>query len=151
MPAWGLGHCQMGPTSLFSLPLAYHICSERAKLSEKRGFTRNRTHPTLKINPYLLPKTHTNITGTMFGIGHARRKRGKIRPVGTISHEGMRHATTLKLCSIFLATAYTDPSFALSSMVASAIPVRILAHPLIVESASLLPCDPSCGMENQSW
>jgi hypothetical protein len=28
----GLGHCQMGPASLFSLPLAYHIWSERAKL-----------------------------------------------------------------------------------------------------------------------
>ena len=63
-------------------------------------FTRNRTRPTIKINPFLWPKTRTKATGEdgwdapMYG-----EKRGKIRPAGTISREVMRRTPTVTISS----------------------------------------------------
>jgi hypothetical protein len=59
--------------------------------TQKDGFTRNRTRPTTKYHPFLLPKKHTETAGNDgWDFQYAEKKGGKIRPAGTISHEGMR-------------------------------------------------------------
>ena len=59
--------------------------------AKKADFTRNRTRPTTKSHPFPLPKTHTKATGDDGGdFRCAEKKKGEIRPAGTISREGMR-------------------------------------------------------------
>ena len=58
---------------------------------KKADFTRNRTHPMMKINLLPLPKKHTKATGnTVRDLPCEERKGGKIRLVGTISRDVMR-------------------------------------------------------------
>jgi len=60
--------------------------------AKKADFTRNRTRPTTKSHPFPLPKTHTKATGDDGGdFRCAEKKKGEIRPAGTISREGMRY------------------------------------------------------------
>ena len=52
---------------------------------------RNRTRPTIKSYPFLLPKKQTKATGNDGGdFPCAEKNGGKNRPVGTISREVMR-------------------------------------------------------------
>jgi hypothetical protein len=58
---------------------------------------RNRTRATTTNNPFLPPKKHTRSFGEMMvGISDARRKRGIIHHLGTISREGMRYRSHTK-------------------------------------------------------
>ena len=57
-------------------------CQSRKQTTypKKVGFTRNRTRPTTKYHPFLLPKSIMRQRGTMVGTSNTRRKRGKSDP-----------------------------------------------------------------------
>jgi hypothetical protein len=68
-------------------------CQSRKQTTypKKVGFKRNRTRPTTKYHPFLLPKKHTEAAGNDgWDFQYAEKKGGEIRPAGTISREGMR-------------------------------------------------------------
>jgi hypothetical protein len=66
---------------------------------KKVGFTRNRTRPTTKSNPFQLLKKQTKATGNDGGDLRCAEKKGeRIRLAGTISREVMRISETHPLC-----------------------------------------------------
>jgi hypothetical protein len=68
------------------LPVTQAGCQQK-----KTDFTRNRTHPTMEMTPFPLPKTSPKATGNeVQDLLYEERKGGKIRLVGTISREVMR-------------------------------------------------------------
>ena len=83
------------PAALWLLRSPVHRLADNVTQADcqhkKADFTRNRTCPMTKINPFHLPETHTKAMGNdVRDLPRAEKKGGEIRPVSTISRDVMR-------------------------------------------------------------